>query len=422
MPVCIRPALIIVILGALCGAHAADWPQQRGPLWSGAVAAGEAPLNTLPSEPRVVWKGPVAGGFAAPVMAGGRVYYLDLQQDKEVVHALNAATAKPLWEAPLFSAHKDGFGTGPRCAPVVDGKLVFAQSCKGEFQCLAADTGKVVWRTNFVDDFGGIYIGEKGDAKGGSRHGFTGGPLVDGDVVYVQVGSPKGAGVVCFQKATGKVVWKSQNDMAGYAPPLLATLAGVRQLVSFTAEGLIGLGVKDGALLWRVPITTPFGRHVTAPVVHGDLVVVASHAVGLIATRIVRKGDVFAAEPAWTHKEFAMNFSSPVVVGDHLYGLGPAKNVECIALATGEAAWQQPGCVSSSADKAFASFITMGDRVLMLNDSGELILFAADPRQFTQLGRVQVCGSNWCHPAYADGRLYLRDHKQLMCVELAEKK
>ena len=124
------------------------------------------------------------------------------------------------------------------------------------------------------------------------------------------------------------------------------------------------------------------------------------------------------AQPAWTKKELGINFSSPVAVGGHLYGLGLNKNVMCVDLASGQVAWDQGGCISSSGDKAFAGFIVMGANILMLNDSGELILFAADASRFNQVGRLQVCGSNWCSPAYANGRLYLRDRKELRCIEL----
>jgi outer membrane protein assembly factor BamB len=198
----------------------------------------------------------------------------------------------------------------------------------------------------------------------------------------------------------------------------MATIAGVKQVVCFTVQGALGLAAKDGALLWRVPLTTDYGRHVMAPIVHGDLVLVASHQVGMVASRITAKDGVFSAEKVWTRKELGCNFSSPVAVGDHLYGLFPGKKVCCAEIATGKTMWEQDGVVTSSADKGFAAFIAMGRNVLTLNDTGELVLFAADPAAFTQVSRVQVCGNNWCHPAYADGALYLRDHKQLMGVEL----
>jgi len=410
----------LVLFLCLATAMSADWPTQRGPAVDGAVPAGSPMPTTLPDAPKVIWKGPLGDGFAAPIVVGGKVVYLDLQNGQETVHAITLDKAKPLWSAPLDSVHKDGFGTGPRCAPVSDGKLVFAQSCKGQLTCFDLASGKVVWSTNYVKDFGAVYTGEKGDAKGGSRHGYTAFPVLDGERLYALVSGP-GAGVVCFDKATGKVVWKSQDDQAAYAPPIVATIAGVKQVVAFTVSGAVGLAVADGALLWRVPLTTNYGRHVMAPIVHGDLVIVGSHEVGMVATRLSAAGGKVTAQQAWSIKALGPNFSSPVCIGDHLYGL-VGKQVVCVDIASGKTLWQHEGNVSTSPDKAFAAFIAAGANVLMFNDGGELMLFAADPAQYKELGRVQICGKSWCHPAYVDGKIVVRDAKQLVCVDISGKK
>jgi outer membrane protein assembly factor BamB len=412
--------LSIFILFALWSftGSASDWPQWRGPFRTGYVPANEVVPETLPAQPRIVWHRPIGEGFAAPVIADGKVFYLDNQDAQETAHAADAGTGQDLWSTKIFSSHKDGFGIGPRCTPTVDGNRVFVQSVKGEFQCLNALDGKVIWRTNFVTDFGAIYIGEKGKAAGASRHGANGAPIIDGERIIVQVGSANAASIVAFNKADGKVVWKSQNDQTAYAAPFIGTIGGVRQVLSFTAEGLIGLDPAEGRLLWRMPLKTALGRHVTTPVVWNDLAIVASFQLGLTATRVAREAGAFTASEAWVNKAAAMNFSSPVVVGDYLYGLGGSKDVVCIAAKTGETVWDQAGLVQSSADKAESAFLVMGKNILMLSDSGELILFAAEPAAYRQISRVQICGNTWCNPAYADGRLYLRDARELLCAEL----
>ncbi|MHA3774038.1 PQQ-binding-like beta-propeller repeat protein [Verrucomicrobiota bacterium sgz303538] len=411
------PRLLLAAL-LVSSTYGADWPQWRGPERTGHVPAGELVPSTLPSEPKIVWRVPIGEGFASPVVAGGKVFYLDNKDGQEVAHAADASTGRELWQATIFSSHKDGFGTGPRCTPVVDGDRVYVQSAKGEFQCLAVADGKVKWRTNFVTDFGAIYIGEKGKAAGASRHGAAGAPIIDGDNVIVQVGSSQGASLVAFNKATGEVVWKSQNDQTSYSPPILATIAGTRQLIAFTAEALIGLDPRNGNLLWRAPLKTALGRHVTTPIVWKNLVIVASHQIGLVAMRIAAAGGAFTATEAWVNKSAAMNFSSPVLVGDYLYGLGPSRNVMCIAAESGQPAWEQTGLVQTSPDRAEAAFMVMGKNVLLLSDSGELVMFATDPQSYREIGRSQVCGNTWCNPAYVNGRLYLRDARELLCVEL----
>lgn len=397
---------------------ASDWAQWRGPAQTGYVPAGVPVPSTLPVELKPVWKNKIGEGFASPVVSGGKVFYLDNQAGTEVLHAVKAETGEELWHASIFACHKDGFGIGPRCAPLVDGKYVYAQACKGELQCLNVEDGKQIWRKNYVDDFGAVFIGEIGKAAGGTRHGNSGSPTIDGENIIAMVGSTKGAGVVCMKKATGEVVWKSQNDQAGYAPPVIATIAGVKQVVAFTAEALLGLDIADGHQLWRVPIKTALGRHVTTPVIVDDIVIVSSHQVGLIATKITKDANGLKADQLWLKKEFAINFASPVVVGKNLYGLGPAKNIICVDVQSGELAWEQAGCIVSNPDKAHASFVVMDKNILLLNDSGQFILFPADPKAYKEISRVQVCGFNWCNPAYADGKVYLRDAKELMCIEL----
>jgi outer membrane protein assembly factor BamB len=411
---CPLPLLVLISTAAL----AADWPQWRGPARTGFVPEGAAVPATLPAEPKVVWRIPVGDGFASPVVSDGSVFHLDNQDAQETAYALDAATGQELWRATIFTSHQDGFGIGPRCTPVANEGRVFFQSAKGEFQCRDAAGGKLIWRKNFVDDFGATYVGEKGTAAGASRHGATGSPIIAGENIIVQVGSANGASIVAFTKATGDVVWKSQNDQAAYAAPVIATVVGVRQVISFTVEALIGLDPTDGKLLWRVPAVTRLGRNVTTPNVWKDLVLVASHQLGLVATRLAQDSSGLAASEAWVNKKMLINFSSPVVVGDHLYGLGPAKNLVCIDLATGELAWEKTGFTQTEGGRAEAAFLVMGKNILVLNDGGELVLFAAGGKEYQEISRTQVCGKTWCNPAYAGGRLYLRDNRELLCIEL----
>jgi len=370
-----------------------------------------------------LWRIKIGEGLASPVLARGRVYYFDNPSGKETLHAIDVASAREFWRKEIDDPFKDMQGpSGPRCTPIVDDDRVYALSCKGELQCLKATDGRRIWRTNFTNDFGAVFIGEKGNASGATRHGNNGSPLVDNDFLYVCVGGTNGAGVVCFEKHTGRVVWKSQNDQAAYAAPIIATLAGERQLICFTVEGLIALDPKDGRLFWRIPIKTALGRHVTTPVVYNNLVVAGSHQAGLVGVRVSLDATGFKAEQAWLSKESAMNFASPVAVGKYLYGLGPRGNVICVDLESGKLLWSREGIISTPADKAHAAFLVMRNKILILTDSGQLVLMAADPHEFRESGRAQVCAMNWCNPAYADGRLYVRDgirgDGELVCVAL----
>lgn len=399
----------------------ADWPRWRGPEATGHVPKGAAVLKVLPAEPTVVWKGPIGAGLGSPVVALGRVFYLDNQGDKEMVHAVEADTGKALWSVPVDEVFKDSQSDpGPRSTPLVDDGRVYALSCRGEFQCLDADDGKVLWRVNFVTDLGAVFEGETGAAAGASRHGYTGSPFVEGDRMFVDVGGRTGASVVCFNKKTGSVIWKSESDIAGQGGIIVSPLAGVEQAVSFTASDVIGLSVDDGKLLWRVPVKTRYGRHCITPMVADDRVMVSSYQDGLIGIRVARDKEFFVADRAWTNKNMAINFASAVVIKDHLYGLAQARKLICVDIRTGDPAWAEDWTSSKTFGVGHASFIAMGDRILVLSEDGSLLLMDADPKRLNIIGTVNACGRNWCNPAYADGRLFLRDEKELLCLKLTE--
>lgn len=402
--------LLFLALHATTSSATADWPRWRGPSNDGHLPAGSPLLSSLPSEPRTLWQVPAGEGLSSPVVAGGRVLAFDNQGGLETLRALDAASGKELWRASVDVPFSDSQGpTGPRNTPLIDGDLVYAVSCRGELQCRKAADGSLVWRTSYVTNFSAVFIGEKGSAPGASRHGNDGSPLVDGAHLLACVGGTNGAGIVCFDKRSGVVAWKSTSDQAGYAPPVVATILGVKQVVCYTVAGVVGLRREDGRELWRLPIKTSFARHVTTPIVDGDWVVVSSHQAGLHGIRVTRDGDSWNATTAWINKPSAINYASPVASGGHLYGVGAAKDLFCLEIATGKVAWSQQGVFTSSADKAYGGFLVAGANVLALTDSGEAVLFPADSGAFKALGRTQVAGVNWCNPAYSDGVLYLRD-------------
>jgi outer membrane protein assembly factor BamB len=408
-------ALVLLTIPAL----AQDWPQWRGPDRTGHVSPTAPVPTSLPADPKILWHIPQANGVASPVVSNNRVFTLDAADNKETVHAYDAATGQSIWSVPLDELHKDSQSpAGPRCTPLVDGDRLYAQSCRGQLKCLSTADGHTIWQTNYVKDFGATFIGEKGKAEGATRHGYDGTPIIDGDHLIAEAGGKPDAAFVCFDKQTGKVIWKAQSDTPAYAAPIIATIAGQRQLIAFMVEAVEAIDPTDGKLLWRVPLKTALGRHVTTPVVVNDTVLVASHQIGLVGVKVTRAGATFKAAQVFANKESAINFSSPVAVGSHLYGLGPAKNLICVDTTTGKQAWSQDGYFKNDAGHSHAGLIVMNENILILTDSGELILIAADPQKCRELGRAQIATANWCNPAYANGKLYLRDNKELRCVVL----
>ena len=397
------PAFAAFALAA--AASAADWPQWMGPKRDGRAAAGAWTAKTLPDAAKPAWQMPIGGGFSSPVVAGSLVVYCDIQDNEEVVHAVDLATGKEKWATRYSPGFGDEWGPGPRATPVIDGDRVYVQSCTGEFRCLALADGKIRWSASFEKDFGVRFIGNKANEGTASRRGNNGTGVVDGDTVYVPVGSTRGASLVAFDKLTGKVRWQAGSDEAAYAALQIAEIAGTRQVVYFTAEALTAHACADGRELWRVPLRTGAKRHAATPLVLGNRVVVNSHTFGTVAVEISHDGDTWTATQAAKNPQMKINLASLVAVDGHLYGHGNSRNFVCLDAKTLQTVWTQDGF-----GKELSSTIALdSQRLLALTDLGELILIAADPSAYRELGRLQVCGRTWSVPALADNWLIVRE-------------
>jgi outer membrane protein assembly factor BamB len=398
---------------------AGDWPQWRGPARDGHPDVQDHLPRSLAQEPTVVWRIPAGPGLASPVVVGNTVFLFDAQEGKETLRAHSLDRAQESWRVVIDDPFTDSQGpTGPRCTPVADGDRIYAVSCRGELQCRARADGKRLWHLNYSSDFGAVFVGEKGNSQGASRHGNNGTPLIDGDRLIACAGSTNGAGIVALNKHSGAVIWKSQNEVAGYAPPLVATLAGIRQYICYTAEAALGLESESGRLLWRFPLKTAFGRHAATPLIDHDRVILSAHQAGMIALDIRNQGSNQIAVPAWTNPEVDMNFSSPVQCGTTIYGLGTSRNLVAVDAVQGAIQWSRDGWFTTPKDKAYAGFLTDGRTLLILTDGGVLGLLATDDPAGKELGRLQVAGSHWCNPAWSNGMLVLRDSKSWICLNL----
>lgn len=394
-----------------------DWPQWLGPERNGHAAT--MTLERLPSDLAPVWKMNIGGGFSSPIVSGANLVYLDAQDGKETVHLIDAKSGKPVWAVAIDAIYQDEWGAGPRSTPMIEGDRLYVQSCRGEFRCLKLKDGETIWRMNFEKDFGVKFLGSKANEGTASRRGNNGCGVIRGGAIVVPVGDTNGATLVSFDKLTGKILWKSLGDEAAYSSLIIARLGGVEQVVAFTADALTGVEATTGKMLWRVPFKTNAKRHASTPLVFGDQVIVNSHTIGLVSTRIAKEGAEFKTSPAWVNRDLKINLATGVLIEGHFYCQGPTRNYVCVDVETGKLKWSQPGF-----GKEFSASIALGKQVLVLSDEGQLVLIAADPEKCRELGRVQVCGRTWSFPALAAGRLYVRegllDGWKLGCFDLAK--
>jgi outer membrane protein assembly factor BamB len=292
------------------------------------------------------------------------------------------------------------FEGGPAATPTVDGNRVYTVSHQGDFFCLDAATGKPVWYQHYQRDF---------RAKR-PQWGFAGSALIEGNLVIADVGSRSGASTVAFDKATGKVVWKSGDDDAGYATPVAADIAGKRTVVMFKASGLVGLDPATGKELWRQAWTTSYDVNAATPIVIGNRILVSSgygHGCGLFevsGSSVTQK---------WQNKNLRSHITTPVVSQGAIYGIDGDANsrspLVCLDAETGKVRWEEK--------LGGGALILAGGKLVLLSELGELIIGEATPNGFKPQLRQQVLGKRcWVQPTVANGRIYCRNNNGDLAV------
>ena len=407
-----RIITVAVVLMLAAPALAEDWPQWLGPRRDGSSSEK---VPTWKEAPKVLWHIPVGAGHSSPIVAGGKVYlHTHVKgKDEEAITAYDLADGKQVWS----ESYKRGkfssiFGVGPAGTPAVhDGKL-YSLGVTGILACWDAANGKNVWMVDTTKEF-------KAPAL---RFGVSGSPLIEGDKVLVNVGA-KGASVVAFEKNSGKVLWKALDDGASYSSPIAFGGDGAqRQVVFLTAKGLRSLNPADGKLFWELPLVDLLNESSTTPVRLGDFLMASSVTYGGTGVKLRTEEQKPAAEILWKNAALSCYFSTPIPVGEeHIYlitgsafSLTPSSTLQCIETKTGKVMWKKPNVAKYHA----AMLRTADDKLLMLDDFGNLKLLAPSPKEYRELATAKVCNPTWAHPALSNGKVFLRDEYELMCIEL----
>lgn len=405
-----RSLAFAILLLVASMSSAADWPQWLGPQRDGSSTEKVAPWK---GQLKVAWRQPVGEGHSSPIVAAGRVFLHTkvAGKDEEEIRSFDAMTGKPGWRLAYDRGKFDSpFGLGPRGTPAVsDGKL-YAFGATGYLTCVDVADGKKLWQVNTLKQFNGPNL----------FFGMSCSPLVDGSMVVVNVGG-KDASVVAFGKTDGKTVWKSVDDRASYSSPIIIGEGKERQLLQLTQQGLVSLTLANGTLLWKFPFVDKLNESSTTPVRVGELILASSVTLGSVGLKLDSKDGKVSAEPVWKNGDLTCYFSTPVAVGkDHVYLVTgrllppPESTLHCVDASSGKVLWSRP-----KTGRYHAAMLRTGDnKLLLLDDNGELAMFDPNPKEYKELARSKVCGQTWAHPALSNGRLYLRDEKELICLEL----
>lgn len=388
---------------------AADWPQWLGPKRNGTSPETNLRTKWPKDGPKVVWKMDGGEGYSSIAVADGRAVTLVQRNGKEYVVAFDAAKGTQLWEKEIGPLFKNSYGNGPRSTPTIDGKFIYAQSVSGPLVCLKADNGDIVWNRHILKEFGGK----------NTTWGLSASPLVDGNLVYAIPGG-EGAGVVALDKRDGKVVWQGGSDPAAYATPALVVVDGKKQLVVFNAFGLVGFAADSGSSLWRIPWKTKFDVNICTPLpIDKHLLFVSSGE--QVGSTLFDLGAGPLPKPVWESKGkkgvMTNYWANAVYYNGYLYGLSGEFDgridLNCVDVKTGELLW-------SEKDFGKGAMTLADGHLWMSTKAGDLVLVHCNPKGYLEKARVVgFLGDNRTVPTIANGRLYVRDLKQVYCLDIS---
>jgi hypothetical protein len=388
-----------------------DWPQWRGPNRDGVIHGVTVP-ERWPKSLKDEWKVTVGEGVSSPVVVGDRVYVFTRQKESELVLCLDVASGKERWRSePYLAPYKRGAGEGiisigPRSTPAVADGRVYTLGMTGILSCLDAGTGRLLWRQ---------------ECKPCLPYGGNS-PLVADGLCIVHFGdAEKGkllGGLTAFDARTGEVKWcYADGSRASSSSPILVDLAGKRQVVLFTAWALLGVSVDNGTKLWSLNTFDPNESLIVTPVRYKDLLIAAGNKESPRALRLEAGEKGITVKEVWKSRGVPLHMSSPVLVGDLLFGMSSRKQgcFFCLDAASGKTLWESepmPGL-------GHTSIVSAGNMLLFLTNSGTLIVAKASASAYQPIAEYRVAdGHTSAHPVFLGDRILIRDQTTLRSLRV----
>jgi outer membrane protein assembly factor BamB len=391
----------------------ADWPQWRGPDRTDHSPDRDLLKQWPRGGPKRLWLNESAGiGYSGFSIADGRLYTQGARDRREFLLAIDAATGRELWSAPVGEMFTESHGDGPRATPTVDGERVYVMGGNGNLVCATTADGGIVWETSMTQ-LGGKVPG----------WGYTESVLVVGDLVVCTPGGSQGT-MAGLDKATGKVVWRSREltDAAQYASPILIEHGGNPQIVQLVMKQFFGVNPSSGDVLWRQ--AWPMGRVavIPTPIHHnGHIYITSGYGAGCTLARLNPAGT--SIRTIYSNDVMANHHGGVILVGDHIYGYSDTRRGRwiCQEFLTGKEVWASEALDKGAIHYADGMFYCLGQ------ESGDVVLIEASPQRWTERGRFTLepqsrrrsgSGKIWTHPVVLEGRLYLRDQELLHCYDV----
>ena len=410
------------------------WPGWRGPTGRGIAGKTQLPAAWPKDRPKPFWKAPLGTGWSSPVVADGRVLITDRQGATERTLAFDAETGERIWErshAVDFDPHDVGarHGNGPKATPLARNGRVYSLGIAGWLECLDLKDGGVVWQVNLPAKFGARealpggrafvngtenVIVPVGDGQGAPvpLFGYTGSPTFADDLLVCSVGGQRGGTIMAFHAETGEPAWQALRENVSYSSPIVAEIAGMKQIVAMTGPHVVGLDPADGRVLWKHPFQIQYDESIGTPVANGEYVLMTATGRPLTALRISHDGDQWRKQLAWENPDLTSYLSSMLIHDGHAYGMNDGGELACIRLNDGKTVWIE------GHHGYYCTPVLADTRLFCLNERCELLLIEATAEGYRPRGQSRLADDEcWTSPAIVGSRIYLRSKQGLRAFD-----
>jgi outer membrane protein assembly factor BamB len=405
-------------------ACADDWPQWRGVHRDAHVTGFKSPA-TWPTELTRKWQVEVGDGVSTPALVGDNLYVFSRQDGNEIIRCLDASTGSEKWQEKYAAKGADGPASGfagPRASPTVAYGKVVTLSVNGVVSCFNAADGKLLWR--------------KKDFEGEVPMFYTSSsPLVVDNLCIVQLGGDRDGAMVAYDLTSGDEKWKWADDGTAYASPVLLNVDGTNIVIAETDDHVVGIRAADGQPVWQMEYRVQGrGYNAATPIVDGQTIILTGSNRGAKAVRLEKQGDEFVEKELWTNSDNSVQFNTPVLKDDLIFGLSNRDVLFCINATSGETAWTAPLGEPAAAEPArppaeerpqggrggrgrrgrggggYGSIVDVGSALMALTPRSQLIVFEPGNTEFKQTASYKVAdGQTYAYPIVSGNRVFVKD-------------
>jgi outer membrane protein assembly factor BamB len=420
--------LLLAIAASQGFVIADEWPQWRGANRDGVWKESGLLDKFASDQLKVRWRKPIGSGYSGPTVADGRVYVTDrvLEPEQvERVHCFDWKTGETLWTFSYPCPYVNvGYTAGPRASVTVDDGKAYALGTMGNLYCFDAASGKPLWSKDLNTEYK-IRM---------PIWGISASPLVDGDLVIVQIGG-EGACLVAFDKKTGEQRWKALDDNASYSAPIIIQQAGRPVMVCWTGDGIVGMNAQTGEVYWKHPFKPEkMIINIATPVFENGRLFFTSFYDGSVMLAVNDKK--LEVSEVWNRRgrdeqhtdSLHSIISTPYLKGDFVYGVDSYGEFRCLDAKTGDRVWEslQP---TPKSRWSTIHMVENNGRLWMFNERGELVIATLSPTGYEEISRAKLIaptrvqlgqrgGVCWSHPAFAHQHVFARNDEELVCASL----